>query len=271
MAYYSGDGWDYWSNPSAVRTDPMENYYRAKQAAERTKKQDSTASNNAIADRAVEAAQIQAEAATKAAQIQAASADKATALQEKRYEESKGITNEAVEKATGEIDPWREAGLRALEELEGRVLSGPGEYTESPGYQFRLNEGQKAIERSAAAKGNALSGQAVKAAARYGQDYATQDYDNFLRRYYDSLAPLERMSGTGVNTGQAQGNYIMQGAGNVVNAGQNTANQINANTIYGGEAQAGGVMNAANIIAAQQAAAAERDYAYNAWKEGRDF
>ena len=51
-----------------------------------------------------------------------------------------------------------------------------------PSYQFRFAEGQKALDRSAAAKGGALSGGAIKASARYGQDMASTEYGNIWNR-----------------------------------------------------------------------------------------
>lgn len=47
-----------------------------------------------------------------------------------------------------------------------------------PGYQFRLAEGNKALERSAAAKGILQSGGTLKALTKYGQDAASQEYAN---------------------------------------------------------------------------------------------
>ena len=45
-----------------------------------------------------------------------------------------------------------------------------------PGYQFRFNEGMKALERSAAAHGNLQSGATLKALTRYSQDYASNEF-----------------------------------------------------------------------------------------------
>ena len=113
-----------------------------------------------------------------------------------------------------DLAPWRETGESALKELWSRMEAGPGEFKESPGYQFRVGEGEKAIERSAAARGNVLSGATMKGLTRFGQDYATQDYDNFLRRYYDTLNPYQNLS----NTGQSSAAQSATQAGNM---GQN--------------------------------------------------
>jgi hypothetical protein len=57
-----------------------------------------------------------------------------------------------------------------------------------PGYAFRLAEGQKAIERSTAARGGLQSGAALKAAARYGQEMGSQEYQNAFNRSQASTA-----------------------------------------------------------------------------------
>lgn len=51
-----------------------------------------------------------------------------------------------------------------------------------PGYSARLQEGQKALERSAAARGTLLTGQTAKELDRYAQDYAANEYQNVYNR-----------------------------------------------------------------------------------------
>ena len=57
-----------------------------------------------------------------------------------------------------------------------------GDVSADPGFQFRLNEGLKAIQRSASAKGTLLGGDTMKALERYGQDYASNEYGNAYNR-----------------------------------------------------------------------------------------
>jgi hypothetical protein len=51
-----------------------------------------------------------------------------------------------------------------------------------PGYAFRKAEGEKALQRSAAAKGSLLGGGTLKALADYGQGLASQEYGNVYGR-----------------------------------------------------------------------------------------
>lgn len=53
----------------------------------------------------------------------------------------------------------------------------------TPGYQARLDAGQQALERGAAAKGTVLSGGFQKALNRYAQDYASNEYNNLYGQY----------------------------------------------------------------------------------------
>lgn len=52
----------------------------------------------------------------------------------------------------------------------------PPTMTDDPGYQFRLGEGLKSIERGAAAKGTLLTGGTLKGLQNYAQGLASQEY-----------------------------------------------------------------------------------------------
>ena len=112
---------------------------------------------------------------------------------------------------------------------------------QDPGYAFRMAEGMKALERSAAARGGMLSGAALKGIQQYGQGLASQEYQNAFNRYqtarantlnpYQSLAGVAQSSantltGAAGQLGQSIGSNII-GAGNAAAAGQiGTANAI---------------------------------------------
>lgn len=155
--------------------------------------------------------------------------------------------------------PWREAGKNALTDLSAKVATGPGDYTASPGYKFRLAEGQKAIERSAAARTGVLGGATEKALMRYNQDYASGEYQNFLNQYYQSLTPRQSLAGLGMtaNTG-------------ITNAGTNAANQMSQAQLAMGNAQAAGTINQANSLAGNINSMGKNAIAgYSAWKSGQ--
>lgn len=60
---------------------------------------------------------------------------------------------------------------------------------QTPGYKFAFNEGQRAVQTGAAAKGTLLTGGTLKALARYGTGVADQLYGDQTNRYL-SLADL---------------------------------------------------------------------------------
>lgn len=169
-------------------------------------------------------------AATTAANIGAGAADRATALQQSQYDQTRA-----------DLAPYRTAGTNALAQLTAGTAPG-GQFTKSfgmsdfeqdPGYGFRMSEGLKALDRTAAARGNLLSGSTLKGAQRYGQDLGSQEYQNAFNRYQTNrsnlINPLQSLAGIGqtsTNQGISAGsNY----ATNVGNLGMGAAaNQANA-------------------------------------------
>lgn len=103
-------------------------------------------------------------------------------------------------------------------------------FENSPGYQHQLDEGNKAIERMAAARGLRLSGGTLKAGADYASGLAAQDYGNYLNR-------LAGVAGAGQTA-----------AGQQVSAGQSYANAYGQNALAAGNARASGYMNQANAL-----------------------
>ena len=65
---------------------------------------------------------------------------------------------------------------------------GAADFQTDPGYNFRLSEGLKAIDRQAAARGGLISGAGLKAAGRFGGDLASQEYGNAFNRFQTSRA-----------------------------------------------------------------------------------
>lgn len=115
------------------------------------------------------------------------------------------------------------------------------DFEADPGYAFRLSEGQKALDRSAAARGGLISGSALKAATRYGQDMGSQEYTNAFNRYQtnraNQLQPLQSLSGVGQTS-----------ANTLSNAAANLGSAIGANEINAGNARASGYVGQANAM-----------------------
>lgn len=143
--------------------------------------------------------------------------------------------------------PYRQAGYSALGRLSDLLgLSGNTkadgygslldrfngqDLQNDPGYQFRLQQGQDALENSAAARGGLFSGAAGKALTEYGQGFASNEYQNAYNRFKsDQNDTFNRLSGV-AGTGQTATQQVGQ-------AGQNYANQAGSNMIGGANAQA---------------------------------
>lgn len=84
-------------------------------------------------------------------------------------------------------------------------------FWESPDYRFNLGEGQRAIDRSLASRGRALSGAGVREGIRYASGMASNEFGNFYNR-------LASQAGIGQSSVNATGQMGMQTAGNIGNA-----------------------------------------------------
>lgn len=138
--------------------------------------------------------------------------------------------------ARAALEPYQQTGLNANSELNRRIQSGElgsaytaEDFQADPGYQFRLEQGNQALERSQAARGNLLSGQAIKEAQNYNQGLADQTYNDAYNRniadQQNQFSILGNAAGQGFNAAQALGDVYT----NIGNIQANTKNaQYNA-------------------------------------------
>ena len=97
-------------------------------------------------------------------------------------------------------------------------------FRNAPGYQFGLDEGNKQVQASAAARGGLNSGATLKSLLKFGQNYADQQG---FTPYMNRLAALSGMAQTSTNQlGQTGQNYAWQVGQNLQNAGQARAQGI---------------------------------------------
>lgn len=130
------------------------------------------------------------------------------------------LSNEQYQQTRQDLAPYRAAGVNALGKLEGMADYTPfgmQQFQQDPGYAFRLSEGQKGLDRQAAARGGLISGGALKAAQRYGQDMGSQEYTNAFNRYQTErnarLNPLQSLAGVGQTATNQLGQFGAQNAG----------------------------------------------------------
>ncbi len=113
------------------------------------------------------------------------------------------------------------------------------DFQPDPGYQFRLGEGAKAIENSAAARGMQLSGANLKGLQRFNQDFASNEYGNAWNR--DSLEKQRKFNFLTGQSGVGQ-----QTAGSLGALGANTSGNVADAYLQAGNARAAGQVGSAN-------------------------
>ena len=203
------------------------------------------------------AAAVTAAAAIGGAVISSKASKKASAAQQQAAQDANAAQERMFQRQTELQEPFRQGGLTAQNEIMqllgiggdktaagygsmGKAF-GASDFQQDPGYAFRQSEGMKALERSAAARGNLLSGSTLKGVQRFGQDLASQEYQNAFNRYQversAKLNPLQSLMGSG----QSATNVMTSAAGQM---GQNEAN----NLYNAGQARASGYIGSANAL-----------------------
>ena len=166
--------------------------------------------------------------ANKASEAQQAAANQAAQTQMQMYQQTQRY-----------LAPYRQAGAADLATLQGQLpfLTSPIKMDEAtleqtPGYQFTRNQGLKAVQNSAAARGLGASGAALKGAASFATGLADQTYQTQFN--------LEN-----INRSNAYNRLI-----GLVNAGQSAAAGTGAASLSTGQGVAGSQMAAGNAQAA---------------------
>lgn len=181
---------------------------------------------------------ISSSASKSAAGTQAAAADRAADLSYQQYLQTRE-----------DQAPWRTAGTTALSALTGGLAPGGefakpftmDDYQADPGYQFRLAEGQKGIQRAATARGAGYSGATLKALARFNSDQASQEYGKAYDRYNNDVGTRFNRLASVAGIGQTATNLTSQ-------AGQTYAGQAGDAIQSAGTARASGYVGTANAV-----------------------
>lgn len=184
-------------------------------------------------------------------------AKKGASAQQKAADEAAQVQREIFQKQTELAEPFRQAGITSQNELM-RLLGIGGDATAAdygmltrgyrpedlqmdPGYQFRLGEGMKALERKLSAGGRMFSGGALKAGQQYGQELASQEYMNAFNRAQAQLGTRLGTLGSLYGAGQAAAQQV---AGQAGQYGENVGNLLMA----GGAARASGYAGVSNAL-----------------------
>ena len=172
---------------------------------------------------------INADASRKSANQQADAAKAATDKTDEQYWQTRA-----------DLEPFRKIelegakiGIDSMKKLQGQVDKGPGQFKESDSYKWTLGQGIKALDKSAVSRGVSRNADTIN----YAEGLASGEIDNFLRRYRESLTPLQSLSRvqTGSNAQQAGANQAYAG-------------QVGQTIQNAGDASATGTINTANSI-----------------------
>lgn len=225
---------------------------------------------------ASKAAKTQAKSTDAAAELQYQSAQDTNALQKKMFDQNLAFQKQAYNQNVARQQPWLQAGKGALDRLMPMGNPGaiptfnPTGFEESPGYQYRLDQGQKALEAASSARGMRMSGNALKDAMYHNQGMASQEYGNWWNResdlynakinksnmLYNRNAAIAGVGQTATNNLQTSGQNFSNA---LASAGQNYANSVgNTNMsaannagnalMAGGAARASGYQGVANAF-----------------------
>jgi len=253
----------------------------------------SSKASSAQSQAAGEATQAQRDVSSQQMEIQRDIAEKQMALQREQYNKQielgepfrqGGLTGQNMLLAQLQGGPYASAkfgGVAGYDPASAMKNFGAADFQADPGYAFRLSEGMKALDRTAASRGGLLSGATLKGAQRYGSDLASQEYQNAFNRYQanraqqaqeygnafnrfqtertNTLAPLQSLAGVGQSaTQQAQqaaqnyatgatNTYGTLGAGQTSALGAFGAAQ-GSNIIGSGNARASGYVGGSNAL-----------------------
>jgi len=223
---------------------------------------------SAIAGSAVLGAGSSLIGSSKAADAQREAAAASAAAQREAADKSIAAQREMFDIGRADLAPYRQGGTTAQNQLMtllgiggDTTAQGYGKYardfgmsdfTTDPGYQFRLEQGMRALNASAAAKGMGMSGANIKGATEYGQNLGSQEYQNAFNRYQTNrtaqLAPLQSLyaGGQAAAAGSAaQAGALGQNLGQTYTGlGQGIAQA----GVAAGNAQASGYLNQANAV-----------------------
>lgn len=178
-------------------------------------------------------------ASGEASDAQAEAAAAAAALDEKKFQQIRE-----------DLAPYRDVGAGGITSYADAIgLNGPeaqerarAAFRTDPGYQFTLDEGLKAIEGSAAARGGALAGGTLKDLTRFAQGTADQQYGSYLDRFLNAASLGQNAAAQTGNFGSQssarQGGYLLDAgaarAGGYLSAAQGVNGAIsNGMQLYG--------------------------------------
>jgi hypothetical protein len=155
---------------------------------------------------------------------------RANAAQQRSAEQAQNTLSSMYNQQRSDMEPYKQAGLSSLTSLQNNDFM--NNFQGDPGFQFRMQQGANAINAGAGARGMRNSGATMKALTRYGQDFASNEYNNAYNRNYQRLSNLANTS--------------FNAASNQANAAQGYGNQVSGIQTGLGNAQAASAVSGWN-------------------------
>lgn len=179
--------------------------------------------------------------------------------------DANAVQREIYQQTREDLEPYRAAGGRGLDQYltsvgfteDGYVAPETPDFSlaalskdfqTSPGYQFQMDEGRRAVENSAAARGMVGSGRTLKELTRYGQGVANQDYWNYINAQRQGLSDTYQTGQTQLDRLNNLAALGQNAAVQKANAGQNYASNVGQNTARGAAATASGYAGVSNAL-----------------------
>lgn len=162
------------------------------------------------------------------------------------FDRANTLLGESYGQARGDLAPYRDFGVNTLKQYND-LQANPNSIADDPFYKFRVSEGENAIKRLAAARGNLFSGGTGVALQERGQNLAKEEFANKLNRLLQALQFGANAAGGSANAATQYGQNLSQtalGAAGVradrgvdkYNAGRNTLTDLIklGGSIFGG-------------------------------------
>lgn len=197
----------------------------------------------------VAGAVISGDASKSAASTQSDAAKYSADLQNQQWQQTQTNLKPYMDLGSSYIDPLKNALANPML-TQQFTAPNTADAMSAPGYQFTQQQGLKAVQNSAAARGLGVSGAALKGAASYATGLADSTYNDVFNRAlqtfntnYSSAANnvnrLTNIVGSGQNAAATNGSLGAQAVGNIGNTLTSGAN-----------AQAAGTVGSANALTA---------------------
>lgn len=154
-------------------------------------------------------------------------AKQASNAQIKMERERNALIEKQYQQTRTDLEPYRNAGAPALSSymdfLGLNGAEGGARFMDmfknaSPGYQWGLDQGVQAIDRSAAARGRLNSGATGMALGQWGQDYGLQQLGNHANRFLGVAEMGQNASAQTGSFGAAAAQQMGEGLSNIGNA-----------------------------------------------------